>query len=287
MKFLLHFFVAVMFVLTQAAWAADPCPPERRLLQSVENGTVDWTLNSVKVPLVPDADPLAQNGSLAGKTYQQALSDLLGIVSGLPLDSGRLVEDRIAGDQLVKAQLEEIIATGPKLVRGEDGTATICLRLDGAFLQLILPDEIKQLSEIQTVSPNHTNNLQDQRPKVFSGLVVDARAVEAAPALVPEVIDENGRQVYGPAFVSREFAVQYGAGIYAPCINEIVKNRVGPKPLVIRALKAIGPHRSTLVISNGDASSLRGASSHLSFLRQARVAILIRDNQPRQIEGKP
>ncbi len=292
MKFLLYLTAATLLVLIPPAGAATPCPPEKSIVESRENGTVDWTLYSVTVPLPPvdthqpDRDA-AGHGLLPDNARQKALSDLMEILSSLPLDSDHLVADRLAANTLIKAQLEEIIASAPKTVPGENGTEALRFRLDGAFLQLILPEEIKQLAEIQTFAPNHTGSPEDRRLGAFSGLVVDARAVAAAPVLVPEIIDENGRQVYGPAFVSREFAVQYGAGIYTPCINEIVKNRVGPNPLVIRALKAVGLRKSTLVISNGDASSLRSASSHLSFMRQARVAILIREKQSRQIEGKP
>ncbi len=290
MKFLPYLIAATLLVLTQMAWATDPCPPQKHLLEKVKNGTIDWSSYSVTVPLPPAAAQqpdqcVTEQFAVADKAYHKALSDLMAIISSLPLNSDHLVEDRLSADPLIKAQLEEIIATAPRLTSANN--RKLGFKLDGAFLQLILPEEIKQLAEIQTVTPNNTPAPENRRPGAFTGLVVDARAVEAAPALVAEVIDENGRQVYGPAFVSRDFAVQYGAAIYAPCINASVKTRVGQKPLIIRALKAMGPQRSTLVISSGDASRLRSASSHLSFLRQARVVILLSEKQSPQIEGKP
>ncbi len=290
MKLLLYLIAATLLALAQTALAADPCPPQSHLLEPQGKGTVDWTYYAVTVPLPPGPglqnDPLArQEVTPADTACRGAISNLLEIISGLRLDAGHLVRDRIAADPLIKAQLEEIVTTAARLV--SNPAEALRFRLKGAFLQLILPEEIKQLAEIQTVAPPGTGDSKTSDPQPFSGVVIDALAIDTAPALVPTVVDENGRQVYGPPFVSREFAVQYGCGIYAPCMNETVKQRVGQRPLVIRALRAVGPSRSTLVISNGDASSLRSASSHLSLLRQAKVAILVRESQPRQIEGKP
>ena len=40
--------------------------------------------------------------------------------------------------------------------------------------------------------------------------IIDAKGLNAKPAMSPKVVDENGQEVYGSAYVSREFAVQQG-----------------------------------------------------------------------------
>jgi hypothetical protein len=90
------------------------------------------------------------------------------------------------------------------------------------------------------------------------------------------LLDENGREVYSSAFVSREYAVQQGVCQYMRIPDDLANLvRVAPKPLCVKGLRT-GPAASCdIVISNADASRLRGASSHLSFLKQCRVIILM------------
>jgi hypothetical protein len=51
--------------------------------------------------------------------------------------------------------------------------------------------------------------------------------------------------------------------------------RVSDYPLVVKGLKTSGPGRSEIVISNADASKLRGISESLYFMKKCRVIIVI------------
>ena len=149
----------------------------------------------------------------------------------------------------------------------------------------MLPGDIKQVESIKAVSkgapgrpssPGGNSARGGNSSKdVYTGLVVDARGIDVQPALVPVLVDENNTEVYGAAFVSREFAVQRGLCGYARKIDEADRFRVGPHPLAIKGLHAAPEGRSCIVISNVDAAKLRGASAHLAFLKQCRVVILL------------
>ena len=166
-----------------------------------------------------------------------------------------------------------------------DGTVEITLQMKmfGGFAQLILPEEIKQIETIKTVSngktPKHGSDFVSPPPMAaerFTGLVVDARGTQALPALVPVILDEKGKQVYGPAFVSREFAVQQGLGRYMTDTGSALKNPLaGKHPMLVKGLRAEGNDRSRIVISNTDASRLLSMSENLSFLKKCRVIIVI------------
>jgi hypothetical protein len=94
--------------------------------------------------------------------------------------------------------------------------------------------------------------------------------------MVPKILDENNQEVYGSAFVSREYAVQQGMSGYARDLKEILKDqRVSDYPLVVKGLKTSGPGRSEIVISNADASKLRGISESLYFMKKCRVIIVV------------
>ena len=96
------------------------------------------------------------------------------------------------------------------------------------------------------------------------------------PAMAPKVLDEKGQEVYGSAFVSREFAVQQGMSGYARDLTAAQSNtRVTNNPLTVKGLRTEGSGRSDIVIRSADAASLRGASEHLSFLKKCRVMIVV------------
>ena len=90
------------------------------------------------------------------------------------------------------------------------------------------------------------------------------------------VRDESGREVYGPAFVSREFVVQRGMCLY---LGEMTAIRAHPRvrfnPLVIQCLPPAAEASTDLRISDGDADRLRSAAEHLAFLREGRVIVVM------------
>jgi hypothetical protein len=107
-------------------------------------------------------------------------------------------------------------------------------------------------------------------------MVVDARGLQAVPVLAPIVFDENLEEVFGPAYVSREYAVQHGIIRYTTDLWKAKFHpRVSDNPLIVKALKVLSPSRCDFVISNADAAKLRSASEHLLFMRECRVVIVL------------
>ena len=105
--------------------------------------------------------------------------------------------------------------------------------------------------------------------------MVDARGTQALPAVVPVIVDENGKEVYGPAFVSREYAVQQGLRRYRIDTESALKSPVvGDNPLLVKGVCVEGNDRSRRVISNADAARLLSMSENLFFLKQCRVVIV-------------
>ena len=91
----------------------------------------------------------------------------------------------------------------------------------------------------------------------YTGLILDATGIDAQPALVPVVVDELGDVVYGPAFVSREFAVSRGMCAFSASLESARDDRrVGPHPLVIKALRTASSGATDLVISTADAGTI-------------------------------
>jgi len=112
--------------------------------------------------------------------------------------------------------------------------------------------------------------------EIYTGMVVDARGIQAIPVIAPRILDENLEEVFGPTYASREFAVQHGMVSYEANIWQAKFDlRVSDNPIIVKALKATWPDRSDFIISNSDAAKLRSASEHLLFLRECRVIIVL------------
>ena len=152
-----------------------------------------------------------------------------------------------------------------------DGTLELFLHFNlyGGFAQLVLPKEIEHVESLTKVLPGKKSPSAGIAPEVYTGLIVDARTTGAIPAMAPRVLDENGQEVYGTAFVSREYAVQKGMSAFMTALNAAEKDpRVGHSPLIVKGLKAEGAGQSDIVISNTDAAKLRKSSDNLQFLKQ-------------------
>lgn len=241
----------------------------------------------------PQARPMALRAA-----QLDAYRNLLEVTKGVRINSVTVVEDSMVSSDMIRSQVDGMVK-GAQVIKKEylsDGTVevTIAMSLRGGFAQLILPKDIKQVPEIKTippaapappaveqvgqvpVPPPPQPAIPTPAPAIYTGLVVDARGLGARPAMSPKLRDERGQEVYGSAYVSREYAVQQGMAGYAKDLTASQTNpRVTNEPLTVKGLKTEGPGQSDLVISNADADKIRSASENLSFLKKCRVMIVL------------
>lgn len=111
---------------------------------------------------------------------------------------------------------------------------------------------------------------------VVTGLIIDAQNLPFIPSLTPKVLDEEGREIYGSAYVSREWTEKQGMVGYAKSLEEARANpRVSGNPLVVKAIQVSGPNNRDLILSNEDARKIRQLSQNLNFLDHAKVMIIV------------
>jgi hypothetical protein len=111
---------------------------------------------------------------------------------------------------------------------------------------------------------------------VYTGLIFDAQNLTFTPSASVKILDEDGREVYGSAYVSKEWAEKQGIVSYVKDLAQAKANqRVAGNPLVIKAIKGTGPNNKDLVISNDDARRVRDLAKHLNFLDAAKVVIIV------------
>lgn len=262
-------------------------------IQYFDAGSINWTKWTIQVKgmgTLPkndyskdDARTLAQKE--ATKTARQKL---LKVIYQVRVNSVGSIEEIALSNKELNVKLKTMVKK-VKVVKQEylsDGTVEVTLEMPlyGGLAQMILPDEITQLSSIKPVVEKKAKILVSTEPETdckdsrdtYTGLVVNAIGLEALPAMAPRVLDERGEEVYGSAYVSREFAVQKGMCGYSRNLLSALQNeRVGDNPLTVKGLRTNGPALTDIIISNSDASRIWSSSKNLAFMRKCRVMIVL------------
>ncbi len=264
----------------------------RALIELKENGAIDWTAGIVEakgtgVPATYtySGKPQAHQQKTIAEAISKAQHNLLETIVSLRINSESRVIDIVETYPAMMTQLRVMVHKAPEVENLRqyqyDGTVEVWsqMKLSGGFSQLILPPEIRHIEPIkQILTGNNSTTLQTRRrsSNIFTGMVVDARGMRAIPVLAPKILDENLEEVFGPAYVSREFAVQHGVARYTTDIWQAKFDpRVSDNPLIVKALKALWPGRCDFIISNADAAKLKSASEHLKFLKECKVIIVL------------
>jgi len=241
-------------------------------------GELDWTSGIVESTGIGVINPKAVNvgqaraGCLRAATVG-AQRNLLEIIQGVNIDSETTVENFMTTSDVIKTKVTGVLRGAQQKgqpVYKADGTCevTMMVKVSGALADILLPPA-NQFGTDANQIPEGPKNL-------YSGLIIDAMGLGAVPAMAPKVLDETGNDVYGEAFISREYAVEQGVVGYAKSVDQAKGNsRVGSNPLVLKAIKATGKAAADVVISNSDAAKLKDTNIDWGFLKECRVIIVL------------
>ena len=268
-------------------------------VEKINQGSVNWSagyIEAVGIGAPPDksvgkinARPMALRAAKV-----DAYRNLLEITKGVRVDSVTTVKDFTVESDVINTQVEGLVK-GAVVVDQQymsDGTVEVRVRMPlyGNFSQIIVPLAIAKRKEITPPEPPPAPApaapappapvapapAAPAAPVAFTGMVVDARGIQARPAMSPRVFDEDGKEVYGSANVDREYAVQQRMSGYTRDLTVAQSNqRVTANPVTIKALKTSGPGKSDLMISNADAQQVRASAENASFMKQCKVMIVL------------
>ncbi len=104
-----------------------------------------------------------------------------------------------------------------------------------------------------------------------TSLVVDATGLEVVPALAPRLLDESGKELYGPTALGEAARKAGGVAAYARSLDAARRDlapRLGDRPLLVKAVRAQG---TDLVLPTAAAASI---ASRPTFLAEGRVVII-------------
>ncbi len=270
--------VAVLFVFLCAAGFLSG-----QIVQQIPNGgTVNWQDQIIKGtgigapnPKVPFA---AQRAGAIRAAKLDALRQLLETVKGMNLTAETTVRNAMVENDVIQTRVSGIVKnfreTDIRYLSDGSVEVDVEIPLSGILLDALLPQQIGGQTPAQVQygvapQPAYAN-------AVYSGLIIDARGLGLRPAMAPRILDENGNEIYGTGFVSRDYAVQIGVVGYEKNINRAKSNeRVKDNPMVVKALSVSGTNKTDIVVSNADAANILAAGKNLNFMEQCKVMFIL------------
>ncbi len=286
--------VMIMFGLLFLFTATGICQEKITMndwVEKVGQGSINWTagyIEAIGIGAPPDravgkinARPMALRVAKA-----DALRNLLELAKSVQVDSTTTIKDFTVESDIINTQVNGLVQ-GAMVVDQQymsDGTVEVRVRMPlyGNFSQIIMPLAFAKRKEItppeppSVPAPAAPASAAPAASVAYTGIVVNARGIQARPAMSPRVFDEDGKEVYGSANVDREYAVQQGMSGYARDLTAAQSNqRVTANPVTIKALKTSGPGKSDLIISNADAQQVRASAENASFMKQCKVIIVL------------
>jgi hypothetical protein len=262
-------------------------------VEKVNQGSVNWSAGYIEaVGIGAPADKSVGKINARPMALRAAKVDayrnLLEITKGVRVDSTTTVKDFAVESDVINTQVEGLVkgAVVADQQYMSDGTVEVRVRMPlyGNLSQIIVPLAIAKRKDMAPPEPPSAPAPAvpapaapaPPAPVLYTGMVVDARGIQARPAMSPRIFDESGAEVYGSANVDREYAVQQGMSGYARDLTAAQSNqRVTANPVTIKALKTSGPGKSDLIISNADAQQVRASAENASFMKQCKVMIVL------------
>ncbi len=233
------------------------------------SATVDWQ-RRVIVAHGQGAPDLTASSAAAARIGAEraaqvdAFRNILETLKGVEVKSGQTAGQLMAKDSALKASVEGLIrnfkVTDRKYFNDGGVELTVEMALDGKLADLLLPTGMAPARTAQGTKD------------VGSGLVIVAKGFKVQPALAPRIVDESGKEVYGPDFVQPGAIRENGIAGYLNSESAAEHSaRVGDHPITVKAVKARG---SDVVISSADAAKLSDSQSNLGFLSEGKVIIV-------------
>jgi hypothetical protein len=273
LKFIsMAFLVGMVFLWAQACFCQNALP-ESEWAEKTGKGQVNWTagyIEAIGVGVAPDkgagiveARPAAFRAARA-----EACRNLLETAMGVHVDSTTTIKDLAGGSDIIHTQLEGLIQ-GSQVTDQEyrpDDTAHVTLKIPlyGNLSQIMIPQVMKQKKSGQ---PFGAASVVEKAS--CTNLVVNARGTGARPAMLPGIRDENGGEI------SEAFRAELETSVLQGLCGYTRNQHTATGLMNVKALKADGPGKSDLIISNADAEKIRIAHEKKSFMKNCRVMIVL------------
>ncbi len=278
---LLHFFViALIFGFHNSYCLADQNEPESfHCITRFEHGTINWTTGNILAigKASVEDNTKTSHRSVPGSARADANRHIIDILKQLIINNSLSVGEYASKNDVILAGIEKTARDA--VIKKQYYTSALSVEIIietnmfGGFLQLVLPEKIKQISQINFDKSGEKSSKPGQ--DLYTGLIIDARKFAVEPVLNPVITSEQGHDIYSPTFISREFAVQNGVCKYFGNLEQALKdNRIGSNPLVLKGLRSAGEQNTAIIVSMSDYNILEKVTERHRFLKECRLIIV-------------
>ena len=264
----------------------------------------------VEAKNIAQARLMAERAALA-----DARRNLLEVVKGVRVDSETTVENfMVKGDQ-IRLQVEGFIQGAAELKNRRrylsDGAieTTVAMSLSGDFLTFLLATsqtraEVKPAMKeplsppkpilppekkidlpppLPRVTTEEEKPIPVKRPETaltdlprFTGLVIDARGLNLRAALIPQILDERGQELYQADYVGAEKSASQGLALYFRDLTAAQTHpRVGKNPLTVKGAKVPSDRPSAVMLNAEGTKRVAPFARKGTFLEQCKVTMVL------------
>ncbi len=278
--YLFRVFLFICWVWVPSGLAQNS-PQSDHCITRFDNGKIDWSTG--KVTAIGKASPKGNkegaNESVPGSARADASRNIIDILKQIKINNTLSVGQYASQNDIILAGIEktgrDAVITKQYYTSALDVEIEIETSIWGGFLQLVLPDDIRQIPKINAEKLVYTAK-HGMGIIPYTGMIVDAQGLGLDPSLYPTIVSEQGNEIYSSLFISREFAVQYGVCTYACSMEGAIRGkRIGSHPLIFKALRKSNNENASVVISMADTKLIEKAAERHIFLKECRVIIVV------------
>lgn len=212
-----------------------------------------------------------------GEARSRARVNLIDLIKLVNFD-GRTVGELMISDPLIESRVQSLV--GSAFQKGdveylEQNQVAVALALKMSGLAEILVDANGYLTEGIAESTYLMTRAVTPASERISGIIIDARNIYHIPAMVPKILNESQKLIYGPRHYTRSRSVNRGPIGYAHSLEDNnVKRRVGNSPIVVEAVNS--DDTVNLMVNNIDAELIRDAEKKFGVLSNCKVLVLLK-----------
>ena len=244
-----------------------------------ENGTINWSTGKITAfgKASPEDNRETAHESVPGSARADANRQIIEILKQIKINPALRVDAYASKNDVILAGIEKTARDAIISKQYYTSALAVEIKLEtsmfGGFLQLVLPEEIRQISKINPEVRQQNSTLTGD--SIYTGLIIDARGLGVEPVLNPVIVSEQGHDIYSFVFISREFAVQNGVCKYLCNMDQaLTDKRVGSHPLILKGLRKEGKSNAAIVISMSGYRVLEKTTERHGFLKECRVIIV-------------
>lgn len=194
-------------------------------------------------------------------------------IGGVQIDSDTTVRDMETESDVIRTNVSAVVKGARILEEGElangDYYVKMSLPLFGeksSVAAAVLPEALKKVDYVAPEKITKKNTALDKaefkeaKSLKYTGVVIDCRGLGLDCTFAPQILDNNGRGIYGCENIDKDFAVSKGMVEYSKDMDFVMsgKSRAGANPLVIKAnmvkggTNSVNPVNAVVAQEDGD-----------------------------------